>query len=202
MLELTWYDSKRCNSGPDMVSFGSRLSLYEIYDRSLGKRDKRRGIVSSNPATHCSSSTCSGQRHSFRILRSRWLPHPTQPSILLACFRPRPPNFTNNSNSSLVPEGTHMVLSQALSFLASLLVVVPGHMNLLRTNAATTCWSYILDLLAVFPPSEYDSAACSQKTDVVMTNYRSMASALCLSPHGLRHGLRFGGIGHQSRLRV
>ena len=164
-----------------MIWFGSRPSLYEIYDRSLGRRDKRRGIVSSNPATHCSSSTSSGQRHSFRILRSRWLPHPTQPSILLACFRPRLLKFGNNSNSSLVPEGTHMDLSQALPSLASLLVVVPGPMNLLRSNAATTCWPYILDLLAVFPPSEDDSAACSEKTDVVMTNYRSMGSAhICL----------------------
>jgi len=95
-----------------------------------------------------------------------------------------------------------MDLSQVLPSLASLLVVMLGHVNLLRTNAATTCGSYILDLLAVFPPSEYDSAACSKKTGVVMTNDRSMGSALYLSPHDLCRSLRSGGIGHQSRLRV
>jgi hypothetical protein len=83
----------------EALQFGSRHDFVwvsavalRIYDRSLGKRDKRQGIVSNNPATHCSSSSCSGQRHSFRILRSRYAPTPRvakQPHCLLPTSTPK-----------------------------------------------------------------------------------------------------------------
>lgn len=137
MFELTWYDSKRCNSAPDMISFGSRPSLYEYMIGPWGSviRGKEsyptilRLIAARRPALgSVIPSVSSGAGP---------LPHPAKPSDLIACFRlPLLKIFTQLGFFFFFWKQTHASVSACWNLLP---VLTASYTKILRTYTRTTC---------------------------------------------------------------
>lgn len=129
----------------DALQFGSRHGFVwvsavalRIYDRSLGKRIRSEESFPAILRLIAAHRPVLGS-----VIRFPYAPEPmtSTPRSQATCLPASDfdsQKFNNNPISSI--DERHMVLSQPLSSLKPLLVVMPGHITLLGIYAATTCW--------------------------------------------------------------